>query len=296
MNYDLGQQIAKKASTKSKIDYTLYLDRFLEIAISQFKWDGLPDTVDTRYLEKVLMSNGSAVYFEDDIAGGVALGVSDLSGWDIYGIPKKRVAYGANGEQFRGLTNENSVIIWNNMLHSNDFLLLTEYAKKLQELDEIIQINAKAQKTPVLIKCNDKQRLTLKNLYRKYEGNEPFIFADDALDVSGFSVLSTGAPYLASELYELKTNIWNEALTYLGVTNIQTNKKERLITDEVTRQNGGTMASRQSRLNARKQACEEINKLFGLNASVSINDDNTTGSEGEDNTAKEEKDEDKANG
>lgn len=293
MNYDLGQQIAKKASGKSKVDYALYLDRFLEIAISQFKWEGLPDTVDTRYLEKVLMSNGSAVYFEDEIVGGVALGVSDLSGWDIYGIPKNRVAYGANGDQFRGLSNENSVIIWNNMTHSNDFLLLTEYAKKLQELDEIIQINAKAQKTPVLIKCNDKQRLTLKNLYRKYEGNEPFIFADDALDVSGFSVLSTGAPYLASQLYELKTNIWNEALTYLGVTNVQTNKKERLITDEVTRQNGGTMASRQSRLNARKQACDEINRMFGLNASVSINDDN---SEGEANTTKEEKDEDKANG
>lgn len=296
MNYDLGQQMAKKASGKSKIDYTLYLDRFLEIAISQFKWEGLPDTVDTRYLEKTLMSNGSAVYFEDEIVGGVALGVSDLSGWDIYGIPKNRVAYGANGAQFKNLTNENSVIIWNNMMHSNDFLLLTEYAKKLQELDEIIQINAKAQKTPVLIKCNDKQRLTLKNLYRKYEGNEPFIFADDALDVSGFSVLSTGAPYLASELYELKTNIWNEALTYLGVTNIQTTKKERLITDEVTRQNGGTMASRQSRLNARKQACDEINRMFGLSASVSINDDNTEGSGGEADTTKDEKEEDKANG
>lgn len=276
MNYDLGMKQTKRAKQQSTVNYIVYLDRLLEIAVSQFKWDGLPNTVDSRYLEKTLLNNGSAIFFKDEIFGFTALESANYGRWNIYGIPQERRAYAQNGYN-RELTDKDSVIIWNNQLHKNDLILLTEYAKKLYQLDQIISINVNAQKTPILIKCNDRQRQTMVNLYKKYDGNEPFIFADKDIDLTGVTVLNTQAPYLARELYELKMNIWNEVLTYLGVVNIQTNKKERLITDEVTKLNGGTMASRQSRLNARKQACNEINAMFGLNLSVSINDDNTSG-------------------
>ena len=265
-----------RAKKQNTVDYIVYLDRLLEIAVSQFKWDGLPDTVDSRYLEKTLLNNGSAIFFKDEIFGFTALQSANYGRWNIYGIPQERRAYAQNGYN-RELTDKDSVIIWNNQLHKNDLILLTEYAKKLYQLDQIISINVNAQKTPILIKCNDRQRQTMVNLYKKYDGNEPFIFADKDIDLTGVTVLNTQAPYLARDLYELKMNIWNEVLTYLGVVNIQTNKKERLITDEVTKLNGGTMASRQSRLNARKQACNEINAMFGLNVSVSINDDNASG-------------------
>lgn len=53
-------------------------------------------------------------------------------------------------------------------------------------------------------------------------------------------------------------------MTYLGISNINVQKKERLITDEVTRNQGGTIASRYSRLNARREACKKINEMFGL--------------------------------
>lgn len=80
--------------------------------------------------------------------------------------------------------------------------------------------------------------------------------------------LNTGAPYVADKIYQLKTQIWNEALTYLGISNINIQKKERLITDEVTRNQGGTIASRYSRLQARRDAVVKINAMFGTNISV----------------------------
>ena len=92
----------------------------------------------------------------------------------------------------------------------------------------------------------------------------PVIKAQKSLNPNAFTVLNTDAPYVADKLYQLKTQIWNEALTYLGISNINITKKERLITDEVTRNQGGTIASRYSRLQARREACKKINDMFGL--------------------------------
>ena len=113
----------------------------------------------------------------------------------------------------------------------------------------------------------------MKNLYAQYMGNEPFIFGDKNLDLSGIKTLDTTSPYVADKLYELKTQIWNEALTYLGISNINVVKKERMITDEVTRNQGGTVASRYSRLESRRQACKQINEMFGLDIWVDYRED-----------------------
>ena len=113
----------------------------------------------------------------------------------------------------------------------------------------------------------------MKNLYKQYEGNEPFIFGNKALNTKGLSVLKTDAPYVADKLYQLKTQIWNEALTYLGISNTNIVKKERMISDEVTRNMGGVIASRYSRLEARRQAAEQINKMFGTNIEVDYRED-----------------------
>ena len=129
-------------------------------------------------------------------------------------------------------------------------------------MDRAIDININAQKTPVLIQCTEQQRLTMVNLYQKYDGNEPFIFGDSNLDLNGFKVLRTDAPFVADKIRQEKTQTWNEALTYLGISNTNVTKKERLISDEVIRSQGGTIASRYSRLEMRRQACREINNMF----------------------------------
>ena len=113
----------------------------------------------------------------------------------------------------------------------------------------------------------------MKNLYKEYEGNEPFIFGDKNLDINGMKVLKTDAPFVADKLMQLKFQIWNEAMTYLGISNVDMHKKERLLNDEVTRNMGSTVASRYSRLEARKQACKEINKMFNLDIDVEYRED-----------------------
>lgn len=252
--------------------YQQYLWRLTELAISSFEWTGLPDTVDPRYLELQLFETGSAVYFRDEVVGDLCLNCIPSGQFDVYGNPITRRAYSAYNNYNKELTESDSVIVWNNNLRTNSTLDIQMFARRLYLYDRVIDVNVNAQKTPVLLQGSDKQQLTLRNLYMQYDGNAPFIFGDKSLDMNGLKVLNTGAPYVSDKIYELKSQVWNEALTYLGISNIQLQKKARLVTDEVMRNQGGTMACRFSRLSARKIAAEKINRMFGTNISVQFRD------------------------
>ena len=252
--------------------FRYYYNRLTALAISMFEWKNLPDTVDSRFLELTLFNNGVAVYFNDDVIGDLALRTTMRGQFDVYNIPKERRAYASNGYS-QDLNNENSVLIYDNYLHINCKEDIEMFARRLYNIDRAIDVNANAQKTPVLIQCEEQQRLTMKNLYMQYDGNSPVIYGDKNLNPKGLTVLKTDAPYVADKLYQLKTQIWNEALTYLGISNLNVQKKERLVSDEVVRSLGGTIASRYSRLQSRREAVEKINKMFGTKIEVNYRDD-----------------------
>lgn len=268
-----GNGLFEESALLNNITYMQYFNRLTELAISMFEWQNLPPTVDPRYIELHLFQNGSMVYFNDDVVGNLCLDCLPNGNFDVYGNPVNRRAYSSYNNYQRDLNEDNSIIIWNNYLRTNSITDIKMFSKRLYLLDRIIDVNANAQKTPVLVQGTEKQRLTLLNLYKEFDGNSPFIFGDKNLDLNALKCLNTGAPYVADKIYQLKTQIWNEALTYLGISNINIQKKERLITDEVTRTQGGTIASRYSRLQARRDAVEKINAMFGTNISVDYRED-----------------------
>lgn len=275
------------SASLNNLTYIQYLRRLTELSISMFEWRNLPETVDARYIELHLFETGCMVYFNDEVMGNLCLDCLANGRLDVYGNPILRRAYSSYNNYQKLLKESDSVIIWNNYLHTNSVLDIKMYARRLYNLDRIIDVNANAQKTPVLVQGTEKQRLTLLNLYKEFDGNAPFIFGDKNLDLNALKVLQTNAPYVADEIYKLKTQIWNEALTYLGISNINIQKKERLITDEVTRNQGGTIASRYSRLESRREAVKKINAMFGTNIEVNyredfqqIGDDNKTSEPG----------------
>ena len=252
--------------------YRLYYNRLTELAISMFEWKGLPPTIDPRYLELILFTDGQAVFFKDEELGCLCLQNMSSGDWNVYRVPKQREAYSVNGYH-KKLSDKDSVIIYNNYLRTNTQADVKMFANRLYNLDRIIDVNCNAQKTPLLIMCDENERLTLENLYKQYDGNMPVIKGDKNLRPESLKCLTTGAPFVSGHLYELKTQYWNEALTALGISNTSYQKKERLISDEVLRSQGGTIASRYSRLEMRQQACKQINDMFKLNVSCEYRDD-----------------------
>lgn len=268
-----GNGLFGESAVMNNATYIQYFNRLVELSISMFEWQGLPETVDPRYLELHLFQNGSMVYFRDEVMGDLCLDCIANGQFDVYGNPISRRAYSSYNQYQKTLNESDSVIIWNNYLRQPSVLDVKMFAKRLYNLDRIIDVNANAQKTPVLVQGTEKQRLTLVNLYKEFDGNAPFIFGDKNLDLNSLRAISTNAPYVADKLYQLKTQIWNEALTYLGISNLNIQKKERMITDEVQRNQGGTIASRYSRLEARREAVDKINRMFGTDISVDYRED-----------------------
>lgn len=255
----------------NKLTYNHYLQILTELAISSFEWHNLPESVDSRFLELALFYKAQAVFFNDEVLGYLCLQCTTGAGFNVYNIPVERRAYASNGYN-RILDDKNSVLIYNNMLRTSSDNTILMFANRLWDLDRTIDINSKSQKTPFILTSTPQQRLTILNLYKEYTGNAPVIYGDKNIDLQSLQCIPTQAPYVGDKLYSLKVNLWNEALTYLGITNVSINKRERLSTDEVNRSLGGTIACRQSRLKARKQACEKINEMFGLNIDVSFNE------------------------
>lgn len=259
--------------TMNQYTYMQYLSILKQIAISMFEWKNIPDSIDARYIEQSLFSNGSAIYFNDEVMGNLCLSMTNAGEFDVYGEPTKRNVFSKYNNYNRILDKANSVIIWNNLDRTPSFLIIEMFAKRLYNLDRIIDVNANAQKTPILIQCDEKQRLTLLNAYKEIDGNSPVIFGDKNLDMSSIKSWTTNAPFVSDKIYELKTNLWNEALTYLGIPSANVMKKERLIKDEVLRGLGGTLANRYSRLSARQTAVEKINTMFGTEIEVGIREE-----------------------
>ena len=253
--------------------YIDYLDRLKLLAVSLFKWKGLDDVAGfgaSRFLELSLYENGRACFVKDESKGYLALKVNPMDKLNVYNLPVKVLAWSIGYNKTYAF--DDIVYIMNNELELPTANTLSLFAYRLYETERTIDVNLIAQKTPVLIEGDTKTILTLKNVYMQYSGNTPFIFGNKQFDISNkLNVLKTDAPYLIDKLELHKHEIWNEALTYLGIDNANTDKKERLITDEVESNNDLISYYLNCFYKTRKQACDLINERYDLNIEIELN-------------------------
>ena len=256
-----------------------YRDQLMELGMTMIGWDfsKLPKEerqfLNQRQIEYHEYYKGATIFFHDDDLGAYLCLPVILGGqFDLDDVPKRRVAYAKNGYR-KELDETNSVVIYNNYLRKPSCYTVNHYANRLADLENAIDVNCKAQKTPVLIVCDENERFSMEQLYMKYEGNYPVIYGQKGIDVKGVKAISTGAPFVADKMFQIKMQVWNEALTHLGISNISYQKKERLVSDEVIRNMGGTIASRYSRLETRRDAVDKIKDMFGVEISVDFRED-----------------------
>ena len=253
--------------------YADYLDRLKLLATSLFTWEGLDEIAGTgasRFLELSLYEYGRACFIKDDELGYMALRVNPSDTFNVYMLPTKVQAWSIGYQ--KNFDFDDVVYIMNNELQVPTARTINQFAYRLYETERTIDVNLIAQKTPVLIEGDTKTILTLKNVYMQYSGNTPFIFGSKAFDVSNkLNVLNTNAPYLIDKLELHKHEIWNECLTFLGIDNANTDKKERLITDEVESNNEVINYYLNCFYKTRKKACDEINKRYGLDIKLQLN-------------------------
>ena len=254
-------ELAMLINDRTMIDY---LDRLRMLATSLFTWKNLDDIAGTgasRFLEQSLYDNGHACFVKDDKLGFMALNVNPSDKLNIHLLPTRVNAWSIGYNKMYDF--DDIVYIMNNELQKPTLASLELFANRLYETERTIDVNLQAQKTPILIEGDTKTILTLKNVYMQYSGNTPFIFGNKQFDISNkLNVLKTDAPYLIDKLDVHKHQIFNEALTVLGIDNANTDKKERLITNEVESNEQLVTYYLNCWYKTRKKACDEINEKF----------------------------------
>lgn len=247
--------------------YNMYYDSLKNMAISLFEWEGLPETVNERFLEETLFTDGHCAFVNDPVYGFLCL-PSNLSGTvNMYGEPIqiRAVSFDYSKEFTVG---QDCVIIYHTNIKQGTESVVRAYAQRLYEVERTTDTNIKLQKFPLIIACNEQQRLTLKNMFQQVDGNEHAIFSHKSLDLDSVKVLETGAEFIADKLQNYKHNLYNECMLKLGIANFNQQKKERLVESETSGNHEQVQAFRNGLLTMRQKACEQINKLFNQNISV----------------------------
>lgn len=254
--------------------YFDYLERFKKIALSMFEWVNLPKSMNQRYLEECLYYKGQASLLYDENFGFINTQACSNGNINIYGLPSSlncfSFNYNTNRKLYTGLPtneekNKSCILVMNNWERIPTASTLELFALRLYEAERTCDVNIKAQKTPVMITVDETQRLMMENLYSQYDGNRPFIFGDkNQLQNGVLKAIKTDAPFIADKVMEYKQQIFNEALTFLGINNVSIDKKERLITDEASQNNELINLNLQASLIPRQEACKQFNELFGL--------------------------------
>ena len=257
--------------------YFNYLDRFKKVALSIFEWVNLPKSMNARYLELSLYYDGIATLFKDEEYGFINTRCTNNGYINIYGLPTKlhcysydlhrdKILYTGLREDIENLQETNAILVENNWDNVPTEPTLALFAQRLALAERASDTNVEAMRTPVMILVGENQRLTMENLYGQYRGNRPFIFGDkqQMQDMDSIKAINTQAPVVFDKLQNYKKEIWNEALTFLGINNVFIEKAERLITDEANSNNELINLNLQASLAPRKEACRQFNELFGL--------------------------------
>ena len=241
-------------------------NKFQLLATSAFTWDGLPDGMQERHIESLLYSKGMAGFFRDPVQSYMCLEAASCNMVNAYGDPTR---YRVTGVCYsRELPVSDIVIIENNNLRIATADIVDFYVYKMAEVERTMDVNVKAVKTPIIFACDDRDVLTFKRIFQQVDGNVPAIFADKGLNLDSINAFKTDAKFLGNELQDYKKSIENELLTFLGLNNLPTDKKERLITDEANSNNQLIQSYIDMQLDARKRCADAINDRFGLSISV----------------------------
>lgn len=248
-----------------------YLSNMYEnLAINIFKWSNLPDGITSQRIEKRLYISGSGVFVKDKQFNYLFLNYTNNNGLNIYDEPTAWKVFGGNAYN-KSFNIDNSILVRNNFNFqpSKDFVDFN--ILKLINIEETIQNNLNANKTPFIFSGNEKEILTLKNTYAKVSGNIPIIYCDKSFNLQNLEVFKSQADYICDKLVSLYNVYESRILNFIGINSLNIEKKERLITSEVEGNQEFINANFNAMKESRLIAVDEINKMFGLNVKCDIN-------------------------
>lgn len=257
------------------------------IAVSRLKWVGLPETVDERLLNMGLYLFGHVAFFRHEALGLIALPCDEGHRFNLLYQPIEVTAQGYDRTfQLSNVNTDDHVFEFVRYTPTgfpqavSVMTLVFRMADVLRAIDVIIQ----RMKRPYFIVCEEKERITIQNAIKQIKDNEDLILGlkDYGLGDRAIQIAPTPQVTDFESLWETYKRYETRLYTLLGIDNKGYEKKERLVVDEVNANNMVIQMSDEIILKELKRCLERVNKTFGTNISVEI--ENRTMWEGGENT------------
>jgi hypothetical protein len=252
-----------------------YREQIKALAISRYRWIGLPDNIDQRYLETTLLYQGQASIAKPRKRDRFYATQCAYQGiLDINDNPVRWQCLSNQRHRFHADVTT-GVFIFDNLLRINITNWIELQARELLDIQQTMQINRLHQKVPYIITGPQEKKQDMLNLYRMIATGEPAIIANDSINLIKVDVLDVKQPYIGEELEAAWRNQWNNIYTMLGIKNLPF-KAERQVADEIEDQSHPTQLASMNGLITRRQAAKRLNKLFGLDVKVVERNDEMT--------------------
>lgn len=255
--------------------YNMYFRQMLTLAENVFEFKNLPEFIDVSYLNKQLLRKGSVAFFKEDGLGLIALPYNVVGNLDVYGRPNRIEVFG-NNSFHRILNRDEYVIMYDNNGRYPLYLDICQMAERIALCVRTEDVNILHQRTPRVWKTSKDKELSLKNAINEIDSMQENVIAYESLDIEDANVILAPAPYVTDKIDTHLKELWAEFFRLIGVANLQEQKRERVIVDEMVASQGGTIASRFSRFEPRKEAIEKINKKFNADIQVQYYDGEPT--------------------
>ncbi len=244
------------------LTYQMYKRQMLMLAENVFEIKNLSNYIDTAFLNKKLLREGSIAFFIDEVMGLLALPYNSLGRLDVYGRPTAIQVLGLNGYSKNIDSTDDFVIMYDNNGRYPLWLDILQYSERIALSTRTSDINIAQQRTPRVWKTSKNKEKSIRDLLNNVDGLENVVVTYDDIDLDDVTTVLAPAPFVADKIDVHKEKDWNEFLRLIGISNMNFQKKERNIKDEVAASQGGTVASRYSRFEPRKIAIDQINEKF----------------------------------
>lgn len=247
--------------------YMMYRDWIMSLAMMRYRWVGLPDSCDRRYLEWTLLTQGVATIAQSESGIWASTQVAALSPPNVYDNYTSWQSFGNNGWRFP-VTPESGVMVWSNRLRFPEWNQIDLFARRLAKLDRVMDCNLTQQQVTKIVTVPQEQYNDLVQIAKQNVGGEAYILGLKGL-MKDFKVevLGMETPYIGEELQTSREKLWQEVFSFLGIENV-THKTERMLVDEISAANAPVNLRALDGLEARRDACRDLNEYFGMECNV----------------------------
>ena len=256
-----------------------YLQRYfrkylLQKAISVFKWK-LPEEWDEDYFKYILYGIGYIAVLETRSFGVICQGGA-LGGYNLYYKPSYiMITNPLLKETITANINIDCAIIKLQPDYSSIMDIVGYYADQLALSAEALGMNMVNVKSGVVFGAKDKtQAQSYKKMFDKMQDGDPAVFIDkQLLDDAGKPnwypfVQNMKEQYIADSILSDMRKIEAMFDTDIGIPNANTDKKERLVTDEINANNVETATRCELWLDSIRKGIDKANAMFNLSLSV----------------------------